>query len=130
MYLEIIILGLIIGSYYDVKTRHVSNQIVGSIFVVSLILLILNGLRHDGFEIMYIMTILGYLAAYKYHGLGGADLKALIPITFILSPVQLYLFLIIAVSAHTFIYMKIDKKVPFFVGITFAFALVHLINVV
>ena len=114
----IIALLLLIGCYYDWKERQVSNTITGLIILYSIPLIYPNasniGLNH--YLTISAMVILSFLGQ-----MGGADLKAIIPI--ILSIKSLLPFLIVfSIAGMVFVWITKKKNdVPAFIPITLGY---------
>ncbi len=111
---------LVVGCYYDWKTRHVSNLITGSIIALSVPLIWLN-IPHIGIiHVVYGVTTL--------IGLGMADTKVLLPVSLSYPLTSLFIFLIIF-GIIGFAYILITKKkndVPAFIPITVGYVAVML----
>lgn len=116
---------LVLGCYYDIKTRHVSNLITGAVIVLSLPLIYHNISNLITTPIPYVIygiaTIAGLLGSM-------ADIKVMIPIGASLSSTSLVSFLLIFCIVG-FLYILITKKkndVPAFVPITAGYVVVML----
>lgn len=117
----LIIIFLVIASISDIRTRTVSNKLILAILTAS-ILYILTA--HPPMGILHPVVLAALLVAYKLQGLGGADLKALIPLIFTLSSIQLYFFFVLAAGVFALTYYSYDNRVPFFAALTIAFIVV------
>lgn len=119
---------LILGSYQDIKTRTVSNKITGSIAVLSLIYFLLLPYTYYmswHFFWLHILIVGGMFTAYKLNAIGGADMKAMLPLIFTFSTIPLFFFLVISTIVHSIIHIRYDKQVPYFIAITAAYLLVR-----
>lgn len=114
--------AMLYGSYTDLKTRTVSNKIIAIILTGAAGLIIIKW--PPQITIIHIVLIFATFIAYKVRALGAADLKAIIPLIFTMSAIQLYIFIILATLIHTYIHFRIDKNTPYFTAITGAFLLI------
>lgn len=120
---------LVIGSYQDIKTRTVSNKITGSIAVLSLIyFLLLPYITYVSWHFywLHILIIVGMFISYKLNAIGGADIKALLPLIYTFSTIPLFFFLVISTIIHSIIHIRYDKQVPYFIAMTAAFLLIKI----
>ncbi len=120
--LSIAILALLMaGVWSDIRTRVVSNAITFSIMLLSLPLIYYNSANINNQT--YLIGI-AFTGMYFINTIGGADLKALLPITF--SVVNLFYFLLLfSVIGIVYCVIKREpKKTPAFIPITIAYAVV------
>jgi len=112
---------LAIGSYSDLKTRLVSNKLIGCIALFSLPLIILN---LEYITYLHIITIVALLSIYyitHYLGIpsiGGADVKVLPIIILSVTTSQLIIGFLIAAGLNNILMYKYRNGVPFFICIT------------
>lgn len=114
---------LVIGCYYDWKTRHVSNLITGAVILLSLPLVYLNLSYGEYNPLLYGAGLIAMAFV-----MGMADVKVLIPIFFSYTSLNLLLFLLIF-GIIGFAYILITKKkndVPVFIPITVGYVVVML----
>lgn len=130
--LIIIFLLMVMGSYQDFKTRTVSNKLTGSIAVLSLIYFLTIPFHYlQGFFYffwLHFLILAGILISYKLKGIGGADLKVMVPLIFTFSTIPLFFFTIISTTIQGMIYFLYDKRTPYFISLTTAFILVVFIS--
>lgn len=114
-----IIIALIIGCYYDLKYREVSNAISYSILFLCIPLVRVDNITHMHIVIAVLFTILTLRGAY-----GGADLKVLVPIVMSLTTLSLSIFLIgLTIFSIPFV-LKNKNDIPLFVPITISYMII------
>lgn len=118
-----IIVALIIGCYYDLKEREVSNAISYSILVLCIPLINVSNITPMHFVIAILFTILTLRGAY-----GGADLKVLVPIVMSLTTLSLSIFLIgITIFSIPFV-IKNRNDIPLFIPITISYMIITYVS--
>lgn len=120
---SLILLLLVLSTYYDIKTRHIPN-----ILLLPTLLLFLPLIQPANINILNIAFAAGIIIAWNLKGVGGADLKILL--LFGLSITQLQIFILavlltlsLPILGH--IYQN-DPPTPFFPAITISFFLIQL----
>lgn len=113
-----IIATLITGSKQDLKERLVSIKYQGIIILLSIPLAYIN---RDIVGLANWLAICLFAMTYILNGIGGADLKALIPILFSIGTIGLMAFVVGMSIAGLFLswhYRRHPQGIPYFVAIT------------
>lgn len=118
-----IIIALIIGCYYDLKYREVSNAISYSILFLCIPLVSVANITLVHIVIAILFTVMTLRGAY-----GGADLKVLVPIIMSLTTLSLSIFLIgITVFSIPFV-IKNKNDIPLFIPITISYMIISYVE--
>ena len=133
----LIFLYLLVGTFQDIKTREVQNSINLGILLASIPLLYYNlenlGFLHFAFMAVFFMAYL--------KDLGGADIKAIFPLIFIVPNVTLFCSVIAivgmiymfvkyyAINPHSWDNLTIPYFVPIISGYTFTM-LIYFLGVI
>jgi len=115
-----ILSALAVGTYFDLKTRQVSNKITGLVWLLSLPLVYLN---IPNITVVPFIFIVLFWILYHQNIMGGADLKALIPLVFIL-PEPIIFITLITTFGIIYAIISRNQKIPFFMPIVCAYGLI------
>lgn len=116
----LIILLLLYGCYTDLKWRHVSNKVTGSIIILALILFNQEILNFKGIFIFFLIV------SWSAHMIGAADIKALVPIILSLGMFEFFVFLFVFCTIGISIWIIRSRRnpeytIPGYIPITIAF---------
>jgi Flp pilus assembly protein protease CpaA len=115
--LKILIFALLAcGAYFDLKYRTVSNKITLSIIILSLPLISWNWHNITIFHILAGASILGLYFIIP-QGIGGADVKSVVPIIFTLNIFEFLILLFLVATMNLALLGKYKTKAPFFVAL-------------
>lgn len=120
-----IFLLLCAGAYSDIKTRTVSNKITFSIIGLSLISISIQGVDNIYLNTYVKLTApllfsLLFILLYFRDSMGGADMKVLIPLVFVVPDVVGFV-LLISLLGMVYAIISWSKNIPYFVPIALGF---------
>lgn len=132
MIIEFLIgIWLIIGALFDIKFYKVPTFISYSIIILSIPVLILNRVwaQETSILLFKLFVSLYFFIAWYFNKFGAADLKVIIPISFLLPELNFILFisLMLIIGIVIGLYLLITKhqhKIPGFIPITIAYWIV------
>lgn len=113
-----VVLLLCYGVATDIKTRTVSNRVTLGIVLLSVPLIYYNSANINN-QTYFIG--LAFIGMYFINTIGGADLKALLPITFTVANLFYFLILFSAIGIAYCVIKREPKKIPAFIPITVAY---------
>lgn len=121
MAVEAIISGLLLyGSWTDLKYRKVENKITFLILLLSLPAIFFN---IPGITIIHILALALLIFFYTFFdALGGADLKALVPLTLSFNFMGFLVFYGVILISGGLLSIKYKTKIPFFIPIAAGYA--------
>ena len=117
-------------AYQDIQTREVSNRIIGAFYVLISPAVAMNYPNLTSIHVGIVLVVVGlYLARM---GMGGADLKVLVPFILTMPEGLMYLFIFFTLdAAFAFVVsknmFKCTKMVPGMVTMCFGYGIVLLI---
>lgn len=115
-----IILTLLYGCWTDLQTRTVSNKVVLVIIGLSLFAASLENLT-----VLHLLFLIFIYTAYHYSALGGADVKILFPLLFVMDVNSFAVFLValavFGLMSAVYIIIRRIETIPFILPITGAY---------
>lgn len=129
----LIVAILCYAGWSDLKTRTVSNKIILFIAATSIPLIYLN---ISSITILHMLIIIIMLITFSYnkehstkHFLGGADIKALIPIILSLNLLLLTIFCLYLISIYLILSLKFKQSVPLFLAILISYTATSILTI-
>lgn len=120
----LIFLLLIIGAYWDYKTRTVSNKIILGIAILSIPIIF----NQTSFFIPIVICTLFLGLFYFTNSIGGADTKVFIPLLLGMSTNEIFIFFLLFSVANLIWIFKFWKGIPLFISILFGYSGVILLS--
>lgn len=113
-----IFLLLIIGSYYDNKSRTVSNKIV---FPIIIFLIPIIVIKKVDLLIPIILSFIILALFYYTDQIGGADTKVLVPLFLQMSSNDIFVFFLFFTIPNIYFLLKSTRAIPLFISILFGY---------
>lgn len=124
---NIVLLFLILASYNDLKTRRVSNKLISAIVISSTPLIYMNLSNITIAHIVIIIVLLYIFFTKKFGGIGGADVKAIIPITLSLTLYHILIMWVIILISDLIMRLKYKEGTPYFLAITLSYLILIIV---